>query len=122
MKTSCYRLVNSSGVREGDKALLHRSTRTRVSSPKLQQSWERTYEYNVNTSINDRVCMIQWHPRAKMMVLQWRKAFSACRGFSGWAALRREQCCLCWAMRGRGLAPVCSRLSFGRIIETCKVE
>jgi hypothetical protein len=47
----------------------------------------------VTTRINNVVFRIQQHPRAKIMVVHLDRLAPTPRGYLGWAALRREQCC-----------------------------
>jgi hypothetical protein len=65
--TEWNRLIDSTGVTEGDRVWLYRPTRTRGRSPKLQSAWEGPYK--VITRIDDVVYRIQWHPRSRMKVV-----------------------------------------------------
>jgi hypothetical protein len=67
MKARYDRPANSIGLQKGDKVWLYCPNQTRGKSPKLQPSWEGSYK--VITRINDVLCRIQRHPRAKIMVV-----------------------------------------------------
>jgi hypothetical protein len=67
MKARYDQLANSAGFQDGDRVWPYRPTRRSERSPKLQLCWEGPY--NIVTRINDVVYRIQWHYRAKMMVV-----------------------------------------------------
>jgi hypothetical protein len=67
MKARYDSLATSTGFQEGDRIWLHRPTREREKSTKLQSRWEDPY--NIVTHINDVVYGVQRHPRAKMLLV-----------------------------------------------------
>jgi hypothetical protein len=67
MKGRYVQLTNSAGFQEGDSVWQYRHIQKRGKSPKLQVCWEGPNI--IITWINIIYC-IQWHHRAKMMVIQ----------------------------------------------------
>ena len=67
MKARYKQLVNSAGFQEGDRVWLYSPAQKTGKSPKLQKIWECPY-VTINW-INDIVYRIQWHSRAKMIVI-----------------------------------------------------
>jgi hypothetical protein len=90
MKALCDRLANSARFQEGDKVWLYRPTpRTRGKSPKLQPSLEGPCK--VITRINDVICCIQRHPRAKIKVVyEHLIRLAPCLGLLGTSSLNEE--------------------------------
>jgi hypothetical protein len=63
---ACYdQLANLAGFQEDKRVWLYCPTWKREKSPKLQTCWEGPY---IITRINV-IYWIQWHPRAKIMVI-----------------------------------------------------
>jgi hypothetical protein len=67
MKAHYDQLAKLAGFQVGNRVWLYRPTQRRGKSPKMQTCWEGPYL--IITLINDVIYRIQWHSRAKMMVV-----------------------------------------------------